>query len=293
MKAPRIEQLALLGFASVAGLHSAAAQQITQFQANQVQAGDAIVASSRPGELANEKLVQEIGRLMDRVDERLESRQIKVRTFSWSWDELEHFENQIWRAMALDPARLDSKEIPEGLDPVEITHQLRVSLGHLKASRSVAESYRAAREFDDYVNLCDEIIGLREKALYRQARLVAKKGLLEENFQKLSSALESEAQTSMELSVRWAENDRRAVASHLVSIEQDLGTLKERIEPRREPASDRRAVELAHKFETFKHFAALVLFVVFSTGFVGGWLLRRAPSGSSKAHDEYEIERTL
>lgn len=216
--------------------------------------------------LTPEARFDEIRDSLQRIEDRIQTRSVRIKTKDWNWDELDQFQSLLWKAMALDPASVPSSEIPTHLDPVNLTNDLKKGLARILRSRHVAEKYHAEEHFDDYVTLAQELIEMREKDLYRKARVIAKRGVLEEKYQNLSAAMAAQAQSQMELTVNWDKSDREEIREGLARVSAEFREVRD--QGARTPAS----FEGDHheKGGSVKTLMWVLMPLFFLTGLVGG-----------------------
>ena len=243
---------------------------------------EAPTLAATPSADYEERSLANIEETMMHIENLLEHRTVKIKTKAWTWEELDKFQNTLWHAMALDPARLESKHIPPHLDPVFLTGELKKELASLRKSRHVAEKYEVTEAFDEYVALCDEIIELRNKSLYRRARVLGKKGIVEGLYTRLAESLGERAQSQVEFSVVWNKADRQELVEELRRVKSEMSGLQTRYSEIRKPASldDSR-------LDSMKKLLWVLFPLVFLTGLVGG-LTWRSSSNSS-----HEVDRNV
>lgn len=247
--------------------------------------GDGALTGEVPHDVrGSHQTLSAIGDRLDRVERLIETRTVKIRTTAWTWDELDAFQNKLWRAMALDPARVEAAQIPAALDPETLTRDMSEDLEKLVRSRSVAEKYGVEEAFDEYVALCRELIELRGKNLYRKARILAKRGVVENSYFALAQALADKAQAQVDLRVTWNKGDRQELLEEFSHVRMDFNALKGQPGVR-EPAS------VTNRLLTENGGLLWVLFpLLFLTGLVGGLAWNREPN-SGKAREEVEPNR--
>ena len=216
--------------------------------------------------MTSEDRFAEIRDSLQRIEDRIQTRSVKIRTKDWNWEELERFQSLMWKSMALDPARVPSSEVPTQLDPVILTQQMKKELAGLLRSRHVAEKYHAEDAFDDYVTLCQELIELREKDLYRKARVIAKKGELDQKYMSLVGTIASQASSQMELTVAWDKADRESIREGLTEVRNEFEEMKN--PEMRQPASY--SGETPQKGGSVKTLVWVLMPLFFLTGLVGG-----------------------
>jgi len=223
---------------------------------------------------------QKASDLLTRIETLAQSRNVTIKNKNWSWSELQAFQSELLEAMALDPAMLGSEYIPGHLEPVFMTEALEQKLKRLVESRNIAVKFGAGAEFDEYVKQVDEIFALRKQRLYRMARLIAKKGLLEGKFLAVADQMQKNADPGFEIALSWNEDDREEILSSL----QEMASL---LAPQagKEPAHLRGPASIAEteltpeRLQWVKRLLPVLLFLVFVTGLIAGYLWRREPNG--------------
>lgn len=243
--------------------------------------GKAFAEESEPGSFESKSLAG-VDDSLTRIEKLLEYRTVKIKTKTWTWEELDRFQGMMWHAMALDPAMVDSKEIPPHLDPVNLTRDMRKGLTDLIQSRHVAEKYGVEKSFDDYVALCETILKMREDGLYRKARLLGKKGTIEELYTGLANSLGTKAQSQVELSVVWDKADRKDLIQELGHVRGELNSLNQHFSEIRQPTSIP-----DDKLASLKQLLWVMFPLVFFTGLVGGLTWRSQSSGRVEEHDPH------
>ncbi len=217
------------------------------------------------------------GQAMVRIEERLQkleeaftSRKTTIRTTEWTWTELESFQKALWRAMALDPAQMDDAQIPPYIHPRALTQQLASELVRLERSRPVAVKYGVEAEFDDYLAFCRQLILWRDEGLFRQSRLVAKRGVLEEKYVRLSDRVAARAVRGIEVGLVWNDAEQSELLRALHDVKREFASVK--ADPKRQPASLLGGLESVAPLRSLLWMLAPLLFL---TGFVGGLLWAR------------------
>ena len=113
-----------------------------------------------------------------------------------NWQALESFQDQIWRAMALDPAPgalVPVAQVPKNLFAAELNESLSNQLEELKKSNFPKE-IRAQFEFDHYIQIAQQIVDFRKGRQFPQARAIAKRGTLDAAFQTLVKKIEQNSE---------------------------------------------------------------------------------------------------
>lgn len=236
-----------------------------------------------PMENSETKVFDQIRDRLSDVQSLIDSRSVKIKTKAWTWEELDRFQTLVWKSMALDPARLDSRYIPPELEPEALTKDLRTELDKLIQTRFVAERYRVEAEFDEYVLLVQEIVELREKQLYSRSRHIAKKGLVDGLYANLAKKLANRAQSEVELSVTWDRNDRKALNEQLAGIRGDLKNLANHYE---EAGKSMNALT-PPTWTSLQKVLWVLMPLLFLTGFIGGLAWNR---GGDKKADVLELD---
>lgn len=182
---------AVLLFLGVVSLHGALARAVVPAQG----AGPAGPDLAEAGEQA------EIPGLLRRIDQLLASPATRIRTEPARWSELEDFHAELWRALALDPIQGISADERQS---EALTLSLESKLAHLIASPLVAR-FGAREEFTEYASKCQELIELRKKRFYREARGYARTGGLDRLYARLTARIsaggEKEGGDDVQLSV--------------------------------------------------------------------------------------------
>ena len=105
----------------------------------------------------------------------------------WQWPELEKFQATLWRAMALDPTvplLVPAAQVPKSLYSSEMNKELQGLLEELKNS-TFAKTHGADVEFDQYLITAEEMMQFRVLKKYTSARAVAKRGILDAQYELL------------------------------------------------------------------------------------------------------------
>ena len=122
---------------------------------------------------------------------------------SFHWVELENFQSNLWRAMALDPSTVvpvPPAQVPKDLFANELNAELVKQITKLKKSE-VAKEYHVEEEFSQYIQMAEKLVAQRRIRQFPQVRAFAKRGYLDSAFLPLKSKLAStnEASTSLEV----------------------------------------------------------------------------------------------
>jgi hypothetical protein len=107
------------------------------------------------------------------------------------WPEIEHFQSDLWRAMALDPsviAPVPANEVPKELFAAELNAALHGKLEEIKKS-PLPKQWGVEAEFSQYLVTVQEIMNLRKGRLFPQARAIAKRGVLDKKFEPISKKI--------------------------------------------------------------------------------------------------------
>jgi len=100
------------------------------------------------------------------------------------WPELEHFQSQLWRAMALDPSAIAAvpvNEVPKELFANELNQDLETRLTALRKS-PLPKELGIEAEFSQYLGVVHTILSLRKARRFPEARAIAKRGTLDQRF---------------------------------------------------------------------------------------------------------------
>ena len=129
-----------------------------------------------------------------------------------AWPEIEKFQENMWRAMALDPGPftiVPVKQVPKELFAEVLTTDLNQQLEAIKNSE-VPKNVKAQAEFDQYLKTVRSILAFRISRQFPQARAVAKRGTLDDHYNKLMKKIGGTSVTSdhtaQEEAVRKIEN---------------------------------------------------------------------------------------
>lgn len=117
----------------------------------------------------------EIPGLLTKIDRLLSSAETQIQTEPARWAELEAFHSELWRALALDP--IQGLSVNERQSEV-LTRDLEAKLSRLVASPVISQ-LQAKEDFNEYASKCQELIELRKKRFYREARKYARSGGLD------------------------------------------------------------------------------------------------------------------
>lgn len=124
---------------------------------------------------------------LDQAIQTIKDSQNETHGAAANWAELEKFQDQLWRAMALDPAPgalVPVAQVPKNLFAAELNEDLERQLENLKKS-TFPKEMRAQFEFDQYLQLAEQIVQFRKGRQFPQARAIAKRGTLDATFQTL------------------------------------------------------------------------------------------------------------
>jgi hypothetical protein len=107
------------------------------------------------------------------------------------WTELETFQTQLWRSMALDPsivAPVPVNQVPKNLFSAELNADLEQKFSDLKKN-SHAKEFHVETEFNQYVATVERIMAQRKIRQFPVARGIAKRGTLDDVYAPLSKKL--------------------------------------------------------------------------------------------------------
>ena len=127
----------------------------------------------------------------DKLERGLRTLQHESMEGSPSMTQLEKFQFQLWRAMALDPALtalVPVSQVPKNLFSDELTAELIRELEDLKGS-SIAARYHAQVEFNTYIQVAEHIIAMRRARKFPESRAIGKRGTLENAYYSLSKKI--------------------------------------------------------------------------------------------------------
>jgi hypothetical protein len=126
------------------------------------------------------------------------------------WTELESFHQDLWRAMALDPGIVSIDQVPDALQSKNLSEKLERKFEDLSNSVLI-QKYGLEQPFAEYVDVVSQILALRREQKFINARAIAKKGLLDNAYHSLISALNDAQQSDegMVLPMMSAETERK------------------------------------------------------------------------------------
>lgn len=109
------------------------------------------------------------------------------------WSELEAFHQSLWRAMALDPTQpviVPASEVPKALYSNVLTAELEKQLQAAKIS-PMGISQQDSAEWKAYLATAEEILKYRQERDFPEARAIAKRGKLDQDWKALIQKLET------------------------------------------------------------------------------------------------------
>lgn len=141
--------------------------------------------------------------------------------------EVSDFQFYMWRSFAFDP---DGAKVPKSEGPALTASQVTEDLENrffLVKTASWPNQQAVSDEFNNYIAVCEEIIELRKKRLYAEARAIARRGELEQAYQRLFDAIESRGitgpvETLNEKSGAEPSETIRPLAGQILEIQQSI-----------------------------------------------------------------------
>ena len=142
-------------------------------------------------------------------------------------DEVTDFQFYMWRSFAFDP---DGAKVPKSEGPALTASQVTEDLENrffLIKTASWHIQQGVSDEFNNYIAVCEEIVELRKKRLYADARAIARRGELEQAYQRLSDAIEAKdlmgpGETGNEQSGPEPSETIRPLAGQILEIQQSI-----------------------------------------------------------------------
>ncbi|MBU6153124.1 MAG: hypothetical protein KGP28_02370 [Bdellovibrionales bacterium] len=138
------------------------------------------------------------------------------------WPEIERFQADLWRAMALDPsviAPVPANEVPKELFAAELNAALLSKLEEIKKS-PLPKQWGVEAEFSQYLVTVQEIMNLRKGRLFPQARAIAKRGFLDNKFEPISKKIAPVGASPSAPGTSW------------VAVEESMKSMKEAVQTR-------------------------------------------------------------
>jgi hypothetical protein len=151
------------------------------------------------------------------------TKEANARESSLHWPEIERFQSDLWRAMALDPsviAPVPANEVPRELFSAELNASLLSQLEEIKKS-PLPKQWGVEAEFSQYLVTVQEIMNLRKGRLFPQARAIAKRGVLDKKFKPISTKITPETQIS-----------RTARETPWIAVEDSLKSMRDAVQAR-------------------------------------------------------------
>lgn len=109
-----------------------------------------------------------------------------------AWPEIEQFQKNLWKAMALDPGptmNVPVKEVPKELFSEALTAELNQQFESIKNSE-IPKNSNAVAEWDAYLKTVRTVIDFRVSRKFPDARAIAKRGILDEQFNQLTKKIQ-------------------------------------------------------------------------------------------------------
>jgi hypothetical protein len=166
--------------------------------------------------------IQSVGENLDQLDTAIQSlkdanpdSQTKA---DFKWVELENFQDQIWKAMALDPTPVNPvpvNQVPKNLFSAELNQDLVHQLDALKKS-PLPKELRVQFEFDQYIDIATRVLNLRKIRQFPQARAIAKRGTLDSFYLALIHKISQNADAE------WSGKSEKTQIQQISTLVQNL-----------------------------------------------------------------------